>query len=102
MNPDIIEKCLALSQTLVNSNRHFIFNLSIGKDIFNFESKELTKCSCAQKKKSPSQQRREQRRREERKLDKSREVSGKETGQSPPSVFSCDECDMSFESDLKV
>ena len=99
MNPDVIKKCLAFSQTLVNSKRHFIFNISIGKDVFNFDSKELTKSSCAQKENSPSQQRREKRRREERKLDKSREVYEKETDKSSPSVFSCDKCDMRFESE---
>ena len=65
MNSTLLDKCLAFCQTLASSKTQFKFNLSFGKDIFNFEIKELDKSSCAKKKKSLSQIRRETRRRED-------------------------------------
>ena len=63
-------KCLAFCQALVSSNQKFTFTLSIGKETFNFDNKELVASSCVhkKKKKSPSQIRREEKRREARKL----------------------------------
>ena len=71
-----IDKCLAFCQALVSSNQKFTFTLSIGKDTFKFENKELAASSCiGKKKKSPSQIRREARRREARKLKTTEEVA---------------------------
>ena len=56
------DKCLAFCQALVSSNQKFTFTLTIGKDTFKFENKELVASSCiGKKKKSPSQIRREAR-----------------------------------------
>ena len=65
-----VDKCLAFCQALVSSNQKFTFTLSIGKETFKFDNKELVASSCGKnkKKKSPSQVRREERRREARKL----------------------------------
>ena len=64
-----VDKCLAFCQALVSSNQKFTFTLSIGKETFKFDNKELVASSCGKtlKKKSPSQIRREDRRREARK-----------------------------------
>ena len=65
MDSTVVDKCLAFCQTLASSKVQFQFNLSLGKDTFNFVIKELEKTSCNKKKKTPSQIRREIRRREE-------------------------------------
>ena len=70
-----VDKCLAFCQALVSSNQKFTFTLSIGKETFKFDNKELAASSCVKKKKkSPSQIRREDRRREARKLKITEEV----------------------------
>ena len=70
-----IDKCLAFCQALVSSNQKFTFTLSIGKETFKFDNKELVTSSCVtKKKKSPSQIRREDRRREARKSKIAEEV----------------------------
>ena len=71
-----IDKCLAFCQALVSSNQKFTFTLSIGKETFKFDNKELVASSCGKtlKKKSPSQIRREDRRREARKSKIAEEV----------------------------
>ena len=65
MNPTVVDKCLAFCQTLASFKHKFTFNLSIGKDTFNFDLKELSTSSYMVKKKTPSQLRREARRREQ-------------------------------------
>ena len=62
----MVEKCLACCQALVTTNQTFSFNLTISKDNFKFDNKELQGSYCRGKKKSPSQVRREDRRRKER------------------------------------
>ena len=71
-----IDKCLAFCQALVSSNQKFTFTLSIGKETFKFDNKELVASSCGKslKRKSPSQIRREDRRREARKSKITEEV----------------------------
>ena len=70
-----VDKCLAFCQALVSANQKFTFTLSIGKETFKFDNKELAASSCVKKKKkSPSQIRREHRRREARKLKITEEV----------------------------
>ena len=61
-----MDKCLAFCQALATSNQKFTFSLTIGKDSFSFDNKELVSSSWQKKKKSPSQLRREAKRREER------------------------------------
>ena len=69
------DKCLAFCQALVSSNQKFTFTLSIGKETFKFDNKELAASSCVKKKKkSPSQIRRKDRRREARKVKITEEV----------------------------
>ena len=46
----MVEKCLASCQGLVNSNHQFTLKLSLGKDNFDFQNKELVKSSCKRKK----------------------------------------------------
>ena len=62
MDADVVNKCLAFCQGLVSLGQHFSFNLSLGKNHFNFDNKELVKSSWMKKKKSPSQLRREEKR----------------------------------------
>ena len=70
-----IDKCLAFCQALVSSNQKFTFTLSIGKETFKFDNKELAASSCVKKKKkSPSQIWRKDRRREARKVKITEEV----------------------------
>ena len=70
-----VDKCLAFCQALVSSNQKFTFTLSIEKETFKFDNKELVASSCVtKKKKSPSQIRRENRRREARKSKITEEV----------------------------
>ena len=71
-----VDKCLAFCQALVSSNQKFTFTLSIGKETFKFDNKELVASSCGKtlKRKSPSQIRREDRRREARKSKITEEV----------------------------
>ena len=70
-----VDKCLAFCQALVSSNQKFTFAISIGKETFKFDNKELVASSCVtKKKKSPSQIRREDRRREARKSKITEEV----------------------------
>ena len=70
-----VDKCLAFCQALVSSNQKFTFTLSIEKETFKFDNKELVASSCVnKKKKSPSQIRREDRRREARKQNITEEV----------------------------
>ena len=107
-----IDKCLAFCQALVSSNQKFTFTLSIGKETFNFDNKELVASSCVhkKKKKSPSQIRREEKRREARKLkiaEKVADVSPSATLQqaaektavnavqqeSTTLEFKCEQCD---------
>ena len=70
MDVSVLEKCLAFCQGLVESNTKFSLNLSLGKDVFNFNNKELNESSWKKKKKSPSQLRREKRRKDERERQK--------------------------------
>ena len=107
-----VDKCLAFCQALVSSNQKFTFTLSIGKETFNFDNKELVASSCVhkKKKKSPSQIRREEKRREARKLkiaEKVADVSPSATLQqaaektavnavqqeSTTLEFKCEQCD---------
>ena len=62
---ETVDKCLAFCQALAMSNQKFTFSLSISKDTFAFDNKELKSSSCSQRKKSPSQLRREARRKQE-------------------------------------
>ena len=62
MESAVVEKCLAFCQVLVTSKQQFSFKLSLGKDTFDFNNKELVDSSCVKKKKSPSQTRREEKR----------------------------------------
>ena len=41
MDSNVVEKCLAFCQALVNANKTFSLNLSINKDSFVFTNKEL-------------------------------------------------------------
>ena len=107
-----IDKCLAFCQALVSSNQKFTFTLSIGKETFKFDNKELVASSCGKnKKKSPSQVRREERRREARKLKTAEQVvevlpsatpqqAAEKTAvnavpqqESTTSQFKCEQCD---------
>ena len=106
-----MDRCLAFCQALATSNQRFSLNLSIGKDNFSFENKELATSSWQKKKKSPSQLRREVKQREERKMKAAEEVT--DSAKSPVTVsdkeeditvtltdqaedvlnFKCDQCD---------
>ena len=89
-----VDKCLAFCQSLAMSGQKFSFTLSIGKDNFSFNNKELGSSSCVKrKKKSPSQVRREQRRKEERSLKKTAEAAEKVAD------FQCSQCDSSFKAE---
>ena len=108
-----VDKCLAFCQALVSSNQKFTFTLSIGKETFKFDNKELVASSCGnnKKKKSPSQVRREERRREARKLKTAEQVvealpsatpqqAAEKTAvhavpqqESTTSEFKCEQCD---------
>ena len=90
------------------SGQKFSCTLSIGKDNFSFNNKELGSSSCAGKKKSPSQIRREQRRKTERSLKKAAEPTDKvveatESEESGTMVkfadFQCSQCDLSFKAE---
>ena len=92
-----VDKCLAFCQSLAMSGQKFSFTLSIGKDTFSFNNKELGSSSCVKrKKKSPSQVRREQRRKEERSLKKAAEATEKV---AEASEFQCSQCDSSFKTE---
>ena len=103
-----VDKCLAFCQTLAMSGQKFTFSLSIGKDNFSFNNKELASSSCV-KKKSPSQIRRELRRREERTVKnaaaestaKVAEVNGAEETVSPLG-FKCSQCDLHSNSEEEL
>ena len=101
MDTVVVEKCQAFCQALITGNHKFTFSLSIGKDKFNFETKELTRSSCEKKKKSPSQIRRETKRREERKQLK---APATEKVAERPVAKSCTLCNLSFntEQGLKI
>ena len=71
-----MDKCLAFCQALATSNQKFTFSLTIGKDSFSFDNKELVSSSWQKKKKSPSQLRREAKRREERASKAAVEATG--------------------------
>ena len=108
-----VDKCLAFCQALVSSNQKFTFAISIGKETFKFDNKELVASSCGKnkKKKSPSQVRREERRREARKLKIAEQVvevlpsanpqqAAEKTAvnavpqqESTTSEFKCEQCD---------
>ena len=92
MDNTVLDKCLAFCQTLAASNQKFDFNLSIDKDGFNFNNKELTTSSCVKKRKSPSQLRREARRREAMKHVQLNEDTEKVTEMSDNNAFKCDQC----------
>ena len=92
-----VDKCLAFCQSLAMSGQKFSFTLSIGKDTFSFNNKELGSSSCVKrKKKSPSQVRREQRRKEERSLKKAAEATEKV---AEASEFQCSQCDSNFKTE---
>ena len=95
----VLEKCLAFFQGLVETNTKFSFNLSLGKDVFDFNNKELDNSSWKKKKKSPSQIRREKRRKDDREKTKedTEEVSEKSDSNKPS--FKCDHCDANFKSE---
>ena len=80
-----MDRCLAFCQALATSNQRFSLNLTIGKDNFSFENKELATSSWQKKKKSPSQLRREVKRREERKMKAAEEVT--DPSKSPAKVI---------------
>ena len=104
-----IGKCLAFCQSLAMSGQKFSFTLSIGKDNFSFNNKELGSSSCTRKKKSPSQVRREQRRKEERSFKKAAEptekvVKASESDEKSGSkvnsaLLKCSQCDLSFKAE---
>ena len=98
-----VDKCLAFCQSLAMSGQKFSFTLSIGKDTFSFNNKELGSSSCVKrKKKSPSQVRREQRRKEERSLKKAAEPTEKVVEASKSvnnDSFQCSQCDLSFKAE---
>merc|ERR1719260_498109 len=106
-----MDKCLAFCQALATSNQKFTFSLTIGKDSFSFENKELVSSSWQKKKKSPSQLRREAKRREERASKAAVEANGvshtteevvenisepvvkdKPRGEASNLKFKCDQC----------
>ena len=99
----MVEKCLAFCQALLTTNKTF---LSINKDSFVLTNKELTKSSCAGKKKSPSQVRREMRRRKERESRKS-EVTvnvaehcvSKNSDLETPETYFCNHCETNFKTE---
>ena len=101
-----VDKCLALCQTLAMSGQKFCLTLSIGKDKFSFNNKELSS-SCCSNKKSRSQMRREKRRKEERAL-KSAVVTAVESTEKvvEASVSSldiqCSQCDLYFKSEEEL
>ena len=71
-----MDKCLAFCQVLSKFNQKFSLNLTIGKDNFIFDNKELATSSWQKKKKkSPSQLRREAKHREERDKKVAEEVT---------------------------
>ena len=79
-----VDKCLAFCQALVSSNQMFTFTLSIGKETFKFDNRELAASSWVnKKKKSPCQIRREERRREARKPKVAEEVAVVSTSPAP-------------------
>ena len=49
-----VDKCLAFCQALVSSNQKFTFTLSIGKETFKVDNKELVASSCVRSKKKIS------------------------------------------------
>ena len=98
MDNTVVDKCLAFCQALAASNHKFEFNISMGKDDFKFNNKELTKSSWVKKQKSPSQQRREARRRDARKHIQLDEDTEEVTEISSETVFKCDHCDITCKS----
>ena len=100
MDTLVVEKCQAFCQALTTGNHKFIFSLSIGKDNFNFETKELKTSSCEKKKKSPSQIRREEKRKEERRREsflKTKAASPKDTpALAPEREQECKLCNKVF------
>ena len=99
-----MEKCLAFCQGLVTSKQQFNFKLSLGKDSFDFNNKELANSSCRKKNKSPCQTRREERRRLERSQLVPKDATVKVTGVGKSNDFKCSNCDMEFgtEKGLKI
>ena len=106
-----MDKCLAFCQALATSNQKFTFSLTIGKDSFSFDNKELVSSSWQKKKKSPSQLRREAKRKEERASKAAVEATGvgntteevveiisepvvkdKPRGEASNLKFKCDQC----------
>ena len=106
-----MDKCLAFCQALAMSNQKFTFSLTIGKDSFSFDNKELVSSSWQKKKKSPSQLRREAKRKEERASKAAVEATGvgntteevveiisepvvkdKPRGEASNLKFKCDQC----------
>ena len=96
MDVSVLEKCL--------SNTKFSLNLSLGKDIFNFNNKELDESSWKKNKKSPSQLWREKRRKDEREKTKEDTEEVSEKSDSNTISFKCDYCDANFKSEkgLKI
>ena len=88
----------------MESNTKFRLNLSLGKDIFNFNNKELDESSWKKKKKSPSQLRIEKRRKEEREKTKEDTEEVSEKSDSNTMSFKCDYCESNFKSEegLKI
>ena len=70
-----MDNCLAFCRVLSKSNQKVSLNLTIGKDNFIFDNKELATNSWKKKKKSPSQLRRESKCREERDKKVAEEVT---------------------------
>ena len=106
-----IDKCLAFCQSLAMSGQKFSCTLSIGKDNFSFNNKELGSSSCTRKKKSPSQIRREQRRKIESSLKKAAEPTEKvaeasESEESGSFIKSADlqrsQCDSNFKAEEEL
>ena len=102
MDKEVVEKCLALCQTLTNKHQRFSFSLTMGSDIFTFSTKELVKSSCEKKKKSPSQLRREERRRQDRKRATAADEDTVKVSESSVFVVKCNLCDTSFSSEEEL
>ena len=80
MKAAVVEQCLDFFQGLVMAKYQFSFKLSLDKDIFEFNSKELVKSSfLIKKKKVPRQARREEK---DRKRSKDHQIGHCENDRS--------------------
>ena len=103
MDKEVVEKCLALCQTVTDKHQRFSFSLTMGSDIFNFSSNKLVKSFCGKKKKSPSQLRREERRRQERKRAASvAEEDAEKVSAKSSLILKCNHCETKFNSEEEL